>query len=169
MNNINIHFHIILPSMYVCAKWILSFCFPHQAYAVLFCTTSATCPAYLIARNLISLIMLNGRSQWPRGLRRWSAAARLLRLWVRIPPGGMDVAPAEIMGSNPTGGMDVCCECCVLSGRGVCDELITRLEQCFSTFVRPRPGKFFFIRRGPGPNRFTRKYLSIFFLIRTLN
>jgi len=31
------------------------------------------------------------RSQWPRGLRRRSAAARLLRLWVRIPPGGMDV------------------------------------------------------------------------------
>ena len=28
-----------------------------------------------------------GRSQWPRGLRRRSAAARLVRLWVRIPPG----------------------------------------------------------------------------------
>ena len=27
------------------------------------------------------------RSQWPRGLRRRSAAARLLRLWVRNPPG----------------------------------------------------------------------------------
>ena len=27
------------------------------------------------------------RSQWPRGLRRRSEAARLLRLWVRIPPG----------------------------------------------------------------------------------
>jgi len=26
-------------------------------------------------------------SHWPRGLRRGSAAARLLRLWVRIPPG----------------------------------------------------------------------------------
>ena len=26
------------------------------------------------------------RSQWPRGLRRTSAAARLLRLWVRVPP-----------------------------------------------------------------------------------
>jgi len=31
------------------------------------------------------------RSQWPRGLRRRSAAARLLRMWFRIPPGGMDV------------------------------------------------------------------------------
>ena len=27
------------------------------------------------------------RSQCPRGLRRRSGAARLLRLWVRIPPG----------------------------------------------------------------------------------
>ena len=26
-------------------------------------------------------------SQWPRGLRRRSAAARLLESWVRIPPG----------------------------------------------------------------------------------
>jgi len=24
--------------------------------------------------------------------------------------------------------MDVCCECCVLSGRGLCDGLITRPE-----------------------------------------
>jgi len=31
------------------------------------------------------------RSQWPRGLRRRSTAARVLRSWVRIPHGGMDV------------------------------------------------------------------------------
>ena len=31
------------------------------------------------------------RYQWPRGLRRRSEAARLLGLWVRIPPGCMDV------------------------------------------------------------------------------
>jgi hypothetical protein len=52
------------------------------------------------------------RSQWPRVLRRRSAAAHLLRLWVRIPPGGMVV----------------CCERCV-SGGGLCDELITRPEE----------------------------------------
>ena len=34
---------------------------------------------------------LNRRSQWPRGLRRRSTAACLLRLWVRIPLVGMDV------------------------------------------------------------------------------
>jgi hypothetical protein len=53
------------------------------------------------------------RYQWPRGLRRWSTAVRLLRSWVRIPPGAW---------------MFVCCVCCVLSGRGLCDELITRPE-----------------------------------------
>jgi len=38
------------------------------------------------------------------------------------------------------------------------------LDQCFSTSVRPRPDKFFFIRRGPSPNKFIRKYSSNFFL-----
>ena len=56
------------------------------------------------------------RSQWPRGLRRRSAAARLLRSWVRIPPGAW---------------MSVCCECCVLSDRGLCDGLITRPEESY--------------------------------------
>jgi len=56
------------------------------------------------------------RSQWPRGLRRKSAATRMLRSWVRIPPGAW---------------MFVCCECCVLSGRGLCDELITRPEEFY--------------------------------------
>ena len=48
--------------------------------------------------------------------RRRSAAARLLRSWVWIPPGAW---------------MFVCCECCVLSGRGLCDELITRTEESY--------------------------------------
>ena len=56
------------------------------------------------------------RSQLPRGLRRRSAAVRLLRLWFRIP-----LEPL----------MSVCCECCVLSGRGLCDELITHPEESY--------------------------------------
>jgi len=56
------------------------------------------------------------RSQWPRGLRRRSAAARLLRLWVRIQPGAW---------------ISVCCECCVLLGRGLCDGLITSPEESY--------------------------------------
>jgi hypothetical protein len=35
------------------------------------------------------------------------------------------------MGSNPTGGMDVCCVCSVLSGRGLCDEMIARPEESY--------------------------------------
>jgi len=56
------------------------------------------------------------RFQRPRGLSRRSAAARLQRLWTRIPPGTW---------------MSACCECFVLSGRDLCDELITRLEESY--------------------------------------
>jgi hypothetical protein len=38
-------------------------------------------------------------------------------------------SPSEIVGSNPTCGMDVCRECCVVSGLGLCDEQITRPEE----------------------------------------
>ena len=57
-----------------------------------------------------------GRSQWPRCLRRWSAAARLQGLRVRIPPAAW---------------MSVCCECCVLPGKGLCDGPITRPEESY--------------------------------------
>ena len=40
-------------------------------------------------------------------------------------------SPAETVGSNPTGGIDVCLLCCVLSGRGLCDELSTRPEESY--------------------------------------
>jgi len=39
--------------------------------------------------------------------------------------------PAEIVGSNPTGDIEVCRECCVLSRRGLCDELIARPEESY--------------------------------------
>jgi hypothetical protein len=38
---------------------------------------------------------------------------------------------AEILGSNPTGGMDICLLCRVLSGRGLCDGLIIRSEEYY--------------------------------------
>src|SRR5215475_16194007 len=44
------------------------------------------------------------------------AAAHLLRSWVRIPLGAW---------------IFVCCKCRVLSGRGLCDELITRPEESY--------------------------------------
>jgi len=69
-----------------------------------------------IPPGTLCIYILTCRSQWPRGLRRSSSAARLLRLWVRIPPWAW---------------MFVCCECCVLSGRGLCDGLITRSEESY--------------------------------------
>jgi len=65
--------------------------------------------------NLFGVITVC-RSQWPRGLRRKYAATHLLSFWVHISPGAW---------------MFVCCECCVLSGRGICDELITHPEQSY--------------------------------------
>ena len=54
--------------------------------------------------------------QLPRGLWRRFSVARLLRLWARIPPGAW---------------MFACCECCVFSGRVLCDVLITRPEESY--------------------------------------
>jgi hypothetical protein len=59
---------------------------------------------------------VNCRSQRPRGLRRRSAAGCLLGLWFRIPL---------------VAWMFVCCECCVLTSRSLCDELITRPEESY--------------------------------------
>ena len=79
-------------------------------YCILFC-----CDIYLFYEDSNFLCgFLQDRSQWPRGLRRRSAAARLLGFWVRIPPGARTFCLLE---------------CCVLSGRGLCDELITRPEE----------------------------------------
>jgi len=56
------------------------------------------------------------RWHWPRGLRCGSAAARLLGLRVRF---------------APVKWMSLFCECCVLSGRGLCVGLITCPEEFF--------------------------------------
>jgi len=75
------------------------------------------------------------RFHWLHSLRRGSTAAHFLRLWVQIPSGAW---------------MSVCCECCVLSRRGICDERIAPLEESYlcgvsecdlktSTMRRPRP------------------------------
>ena len=71
---------------------------------------------YTFHFDIFPLSHSNCRFQWPRRLRRRSAAARLLRSWVRIPPGAW---------------MCVSCDCCLLLGRGLCDELITRPEESY--------------------------------------
>jgi hypothetical protein len=56
------------------------------------------------------------RYKWPRGLRRGSAAARLLGLRVRISPGAW---------------VSVSFDCCFLLGRGLCVGLITLPEESY--------------------------------------
>jgi hypothetical protein len=58
----------------------------------------------------------HSRPQWPRSLRHASVAARSLGLRVRIPPAAW---------------MSVCCECCMLSSRDLCDGLTTRPEESY--------------------------------------
>jgi hypothetical protein len=65
-------------------------------------------------RNIWNLKSLY-RSHWPRGLRRRSAAARLLRMWVRNPPGAWLFV--------------VSVTCCQVEG--LCDGLITRPEESY--------------------------------------
>ena len=80
-------------------------------------------------------------SQWRCGLRRGFTAVRLLRLRVRFPPGHgrfslvsgdcqveVSATGRSLVQRSP---MDVCCECCVLSGRGLCDGPITRPEESY--------------------------------------
>ena len=80
--------------------------------------SSATCFGFVshLQAEYTIIMYSSCRSQWPRGLRRRSKTARLLRSWVRIPPGAWTF---------------VCCECCVLLGRGLCEELITRPEESY--------------------------------------
>jgi hypothetical protein len=70
--------------------------------------------------NFNQVVYVNCRSQWPRGVRNGSAVTYVLGSWFRILPGAW---------------MSVCCECCVFSGRILCDELITRSEEAFRLCV----------------------------------
>ena len=70
--------------------------------------------------NCVNFICSVSQSQWPRGLRRGSAAARSLVLWVQIPPKAWKF---------------VSCERCVFSGNGLCFGLNIWPEESFSLFV----------------------------------
>ena len=112
----DVHFNIILKSVPNPSMWPHSFTFSNQI-SISISPLPRTCQ---IPRPNYSFFHRSKhtwfRSQWPRGLRRRSAAARLLRLWVRIPPWAW---------------MSICCDRCVLSSTGLCDELITRPEESY--------------------------------------
>jgi hypothetical protein len=66
--------------------------------------------------NMKALHSFESRSQWPCSLSHRYAATHLLRLRVWIPPDAW---------------MFVCCECCLLPGRGLCNELIAHPEESY--------------------------------------
>jgi len=69
-----------------------------------------------------TIIAVDGRSQWPRGLSRGLAAPRLLGLRIRML-------------------QKACCECCVLFGRSLASgwSLVQRNPtECLSVIVKPR-------------------------------
>jgi hypothetical protein len=89
-------------------------------YSILFCHLVFYFVKRLLEKYKISLyniyFIFLCRSHWPSGLRRGSAAARLLGLRVRIPPRTW---------------MFFCYKCCVLSGRGLCYGPIPRPEESY--------------------------------------
>ena len=64
--------------------------------------------------------MWKSRSQWQRGPRRESTAARYMGLRVRIPPGAWQ---------------SVNCDRCVMSSTGICDRLISRPDESYRVCV----------------------------------
>ena len=78
------------------------------------CACAAFDPRDRILNNTKTVNRSTDRqTRYPRVPRRGSAAARLVGLRVRIPPAAW------------------MCFCCVLSGRGFCDKLITRPEESY--------------------------------------
>ena len=81
--------------------------------------------------------------EWPRftPVRNNTQNYNSLHFWIPIPVAARskasvcDCSFAGIAGSNPAAGMDVSCECCVLSGRGLCDGLITHSEESFRVWL----------------------------------
>jgi hypothetical protein len=102
---------IVQPLAIRCPNWaILATTTEHYRYISPDIAESNTCYRFVPAKETTI------RSQRPRGLRRGSAGARLLVLWVRIPP--------EVWRS-------AFCESCVLSSRGLCVGMITRPEEFY--------------------------------------
>jgi len=98
---------------------------PHLSGAMFSPSPAITLPTLYnhLNRRIAAVLLFQGanqygrRSHWSRCLRRGSAAAQLLGLRVRIPARHVCLS--------------VSCECCVLSGRGLCVWLITRPEESY--------------------------------------
>ena len=80
------------------------------------CNTSCNIWRYLFSPKDVFIFHTRDR---PISMAKRSEA-RVCGLWL-----------AGIVVSNSARGMDVCCECCVMSGRGLCDGPITRPEESY--------------------------------------
>jgi hypothetical protein len=79
------------------------------------CSVNSFCESFLRGKCKFNAVA-SSRSQWPRGLRRRSAAERLLGSWVRISPGAW---------------MFFSCTVFMLSDRGLYDRPIPRPEESY--------------------------------------
>jgi len=128
MNQSAVPLSVTLGNLLFTLSWHTNFPLCFQEYLMVHTDQLLTLPPIPIAPNLstalktvtiniiLSSISSVGRSLWPRGLRRESAVARLLGLWVWIPLGAW---------------LFVSCECYVLAGRGLSFGLITRPEESY--------------------------------------
>jgi len=83
-----------------------------------------------IAAALSEADVANCRFTFDRNIKRLSMEVNVSRSqWPLSKAQVYGRSPAGIVDSNPAGCLDVCCECCVLSGRGLCVGLITRPEE----------------------------------------
>jgi len=107
----------------------------------------------LIVTNCITINIDIGSLMFFPALRRGSTAARLLRLWVRIPPRAW---------------MYVCCECCVLSGRCLCvwavhsSRGVLQIVMCLIMIVKPRLDHQGLLRRAGGGGNFLFPFSDIY-------
>ena len=92
--------------------------FSSISYGILKCTNVVEPVVKRMEKDFTLTYFLRRRfwrlSRWPRGLKCSFAVARLLGLWVQIPPWAWKF---------------VCCECYVPSGRGFCVGLIALPEE----------------------------------------
>jgi len=96
-------------------------CYIPALYTHSLCTKELFCSCLTVRTKIVfdkQYVQLKNtfRTQRPRRLKHRSAATCLRRLWVRISRGAC---------------LSVCCECCVLSGIGLCVGLITRPEESY--------------------------------------
>jgi hypothetical protein len=79
-------------------------------------TCFSQCLTIVMFMKFCTCMFQKGRSRWPRVLRRGPTVARILGMWVLIPPAAL---------------VSVSCECCVVSCRGLCVGLVAGLEESY--------------------------------------